>query len=184
MLQIICSRTLSTHMVDIPSQYFVFTPAANLFVNKHWLHINNRRHGRWTSLHNLFSYSSDHLLADIVHSSIIENVGRQKPQDCLEKTKCPRSRPLIMMTYQKTIQSCSYRMMNDQNVEDNTQFDRNDASYTRYMYQVVHGFQCFEISQCLMGEKSLVNFGLFALVLFHQCGKSFTCSPFEQFLGS
>ena len=131
----------------------------------------------------LFSYSSHHLLADIVHSSIIENVGRQKPQDCLEKTKCPRSRPLIMMTYQKTIQSCSYRMMNDQNVEDSTQFDSNDASYNRYI-KLSMDFNALKYLIVWWGKKSLVNFGLFALVLFHQCGKSFTCSPFEQFLGS
>ena len=43
---------------------------SRLFVRKHWLHINNTSHC-------LFSYSSDYLLAHIVHSSIIENVGHK-----------------------------------------------------------------------------------------------------------
>ena len=81
---------------------------SRLFVNKHWLHINNRSH----DLSPLFIFIFFRL-PPRRHCPFINyrKCCPYKAHSTPWKKKCTRSRPLIMMTHQKTIQSSSYRTM-------------------------------------------------------------------------
>ena len=158
----------------------------------------------------LFSYSWDYPLADIVHSSIIEIAGHQKPQECFEKQNVRGH--LVRRSFRKqfNLQPCinwsrlqittlqvykvvflsfhRYQLwirINNKGSIDG--FSEKSLIYIHIWYThivyiksilVFHAFYEMMWGNGLVG--GLVNFGGFTLVLFHQSGKSFTCSVLDQ----
>ena len=94
---------ISTLLGGHLSTFSIFVHST-LFVNKHWQHINNT---------SLFIFIFFRLPAR-PHWPFINyrKCCPSEPTALLGKEKeCPRSRPLIMMNHQKTIQSSSYQAM-------------------------------------------------------------------------